>query len=231
MRSIVWSISSFLWFVTPTIVTAASFAYYIYVQGEVLTTPVAFTALSLFTLLRDPLDRLSDMLSFVAAWLLNDTVKNNILFNSPFNEARYKAVVEACGLKRDFEILKAGDLTEIGEKGITLSGGQKQRVSLARALYSNARHVLLDDCLSAVDSHTASWIYDNCITGPLMEDRTCILVSHNIALTLRNAELVPRLGDGRVKDQGDPIDMLQKGLFGEDELVKSSILLACKLFC
>lgn len=344
MRSIVWSISSFLWFVTPTIVTAASFAYYIYVQGEVLTTPVAFTALSLFTLLRDPLDRLSDMLSFVvqskvsldrvqdflnendtkkydqltidpngnrfafenstiswdkdnqdfklkdlniefktgklnvvigptgsgktsllmallgemyllngkvvvpaleprqelivdangttnsiaycsqAAWLLNDTVKNNILFNSPFNEARYKAVVEACGLKRDFEILKAGDLTEIGEKGITLSGGQKQRVSLARALYSNARHVLLDDCLSAVDSHTASWIYDNCITGPLMEDRTCILVSHNIALTLRNAELVVLLEDGRVKDQGDPIDMLQKGLFGEDELVKSSIL-------
>ncbi|QHS74704.1 bile acid-transporting ATPase YBT1 [Saccharomyces paradoxus] len=344
MRSIVWSISSFLWFVTPTIVTASSFAYYIYVQGEVLTTPVAFTALSLFTLLRDPLDRLSDMLSFVvqskvsldrvqdflnendtkkydqltvdpngkrfafenstiswdkdnqdfklkdlniefktgklnvvigptgsgktsllmallgemyllsgkvvvpaleprqevvvdangttnsiaycsqAAWLLNDTVKNNILFNSPFNEARYKAVVEACGLKRDFEILKAGDLTEIGEKGITLSGGQKQRVSLARALYSNARHVLLDDCLSAVDSHTASWIYDNCITGPLMEDRTCILVSHNIALTLRNAELVVLLEDGRVKDQGDPIDMLQKGLFGEDELVKSSIL-------
>lgn len=65
MRSIIWSISSFVWFVTPTIVTAASFAYYIYVQGEVLTTPVAFTALSLFTLLRDPLDRLSDMLSFV----------------------------------------------------------------------------------------------------------------------------------------------------------------------
>ncbi|EJS42817.1 ybt1p [Saccharomyces arboricola H-6] len=343
-RSIVWSISSFVWFVTPTIVTAASFAYYIYIQGEVLTTPVAFTALSLFTLLRDPLDRLSDMLSFVVqskvsldrvqdflnendtkkydqltidpngkrfafenstiswdkdnqdfklkdlniefktgklnvvigptgsgktsllmallgemyllngkivvpaleprqelvvdadgttnsiaycsqgAWLLNDTVKNNILFNSPFNEARYKAVIEACGLKRDLEILKAGDLTEIGEKGITLSGGQKQRVSLARALYSNAKHVLLDDCLSAVDSHTASWIYDNCITGPLMEDRTCILVSHNIALTLRNAELVVLLEDGRVKDQGDPIDMLQKGLFGEDELVKSSIL-------
>ena len=72
-----------------------------------------------------------------AAWLLNDTVRNNILFNSPYNEARYTSVIEACGLKRDFEILKAGDMTEIGEKGITLSGGQKQRVSLACLLYTS----------------------------------------------------------------------------------------------
>ena len=64
---------------------------------------------------------------------------------------RYDKVIEACGLKRDLEILSAGDATEIGEKGITLSGGQKQRVSLARALYSNSKNVLLDDCLSAVD--------------------------------------------------------------------------------
>ncbi|CDH08440.1 probable ATP-dependent bile acid permease [Zygosaccharomyces bailii ISA1307] len=343
-RSLLWAISSFVWYITPTIVTSSAFAFYIYVQKQTLTTPVAFTALSLFSLLRTPLDQLSDMLSFVmqskvslervqefleepdtekynqltvakegkklafenatitwdadkqdfklrnlnidfkigklnvvigptgsgktsllmallgemkllsgriivptldarsmlrieadgltnsiaycsqGAWLLNDTVRNNILFNSPFNETRYKDVIDACCLKRDFEILSAGDMTEIGERGITLSGGQKQRISLARALYSNSRHLLLDDCLSAVDSHTASWIYDNCITGPLMEGRTCVLISHNIALTLRNAELVVLLENGQVKDQGDPIALLHKGVLGEDELVKSSIL-------
>lgn len=343
-RTVAWAASAFVWFITPTLVTTAAFAFYIYVQKMPLTTPVAFTALSLFALLRDPLDRLSDMLSFViqskvsldrvanfleeadtekynqltvdknanrlafedttvawdedestfklrnlnidfkigklnvvigatgsgktsllmallgemnllkgkvivpslearqdlvpgpdgitnsiaycsqAAWLLNDTVKNNILFNRPLDNERYAAVVKACGLERDFQILKAGDKTEIGEKGITLSGGQKQRISLARSLYSDSRHLLLDDCLSAVDSHTASWIYDNCITGPLMEGRTCILVSHNIALTLKNAELVVMLENGEVKDQGSPVDLLNKGILGEDELVKSTIL-------
>lgn len=343
-RTLVWILAGFVWFITPTLVSTTAFAYYVYVAKNVLTTPVAFTALSLFALLRDPLDRVSDMLSFViqskvsldrvdeflkeedtnkyiqldvatngdklafedatiawdsestsfklrnlnidfkigklnvvigptgsgktsllmgllgemqltsgriivpsltarhnlsnnindivnsiaycsqAAWLLNDTVRNNILFDSPYDENRYNGVVKACGLERDFEILKAGDMTEIGEKGITLSGGQKQRVSLARALYSNAKHLLLDDCLSAVDSHTAAWIYDNCITGPYMEGRTCILVSHNIALTLRNADLVVILENGFVKNQGSPEVLLDKGLLGEDQLVRSSIL-------
>ncbi|SCU78640.1 LAFA_0A07668g1_1 [Lachancea sp. 'fantastica'] len=341
-RSIVWALASFVWFITPGLVTSVTFGVYIYLQGRVLTTPIAFTALSLFVLLKNPLDQLSDMLSFViqskvsldrvqdfleeeetekyeqvtvgsnrigfenatfswdkknaefklknlsldfkvgqlnvvlgptgsgktsllmgllgemdlidgkvytpcldaredliveadgmtnsvaycsqAAWLLNDTVRNNILFSSPFNEARYNAVVEACGLKRDFEILNAGDQTEIGEKGITLSGGQKQRVSLARALYSSSRHLLLDDCLSAVDSHTALWIYENCISGPLMQGRTCILVSHNVALTLKNADWVVYMENGKIMDQGEPLELFNKGLLGQDELVKTSIL-------
>ncbi|AMD21014.1 HEL267Cp [Eremothecium sinecaudum] len=341
-RIIVWSLSSFVWFITATCVTTISFSFYIYVQGKVLTTPIAFTALSLFTLLRNPLDQFADMLSFViqskvsldrvqeflneeettkyeqltvsnskigfenaticwddspinfrlrninidfkigklnviigptgsgktsllmgllgemklmegtiyvpsldpredllvdsdgmtnsiaycsqAAWLLNDSVRNNILFNTEYNEERYQAVIEACGLKRDFQILAAGDQTEIGEKGMTLSGGQKQRVTLARALYSSARHLLLDDCLSAVDSHTALWIYENCIAGPLMEGRTCILVSHNVALALKDADWVIILEQGRVADQGEPMDLLNKGSLGDDGLVKSSIL-------
>lgn len=343
-KAYAWAFSAFIWFLTPTIVTGASFTVYIYVQKQVLTAPVAFTALALFQLLKQPLDQLSNMLSYViqskvsldrvqnfldeedtqkynqlkvapdgnklafenatiawsnnnqdfklkdldinfkigklnvvigptgsgktslllallgemqllsgrivvpsldarhemlidsdgmtnsiaycsqSAWLLNDTVRNNILFYSPYNEDRYKEVIIACGLKRDFELFDAGDQTEIGEKGITLSGGQKQRISLARALYSNCRHLLLDDCLSAVDSHTAAWIYDNCITGPLMEGRTCVLVSHNIALTLKNAELVVMLENGRITNRGDPISLLKDGILGEDELVKSSIL-------
>ena len=77
------------------------------------------------------------------AWLVNDTIKQNILFASPFDENRYQSVIAACALERDLEILDQGDSTLVGEKGITLSGGQKQRISLARALYSTSRHVLL----------------------------------------------------------------------------------------
>ncbi|ODQ68048.1 hypothetical protein NADFUDRAFT_76405 [Nadsonia fulvescens var. elongata DSM 6958] len=156
------------------------------------------------------------------AWLLNDTVRNNILFASEFDENRYRAVVEACGLKRDLEILEHGDETEVGEKGITLSGGQKQRISLARALYCRARHLLLDDCLSAVDSHTALWIYQNCITGPLMLNRTCILVSHNVALTITDADYIVVMDNGRVKAQGNPADVAASGALGDDELIMLS---------
>ncbi|KAJ8606602.1 hypothetical protein MRB53_040831 [Persea americana] len=129
-----------------------------------------------------PGSELIDSVAFCAqsAWLLNDTIRNNILFSNEYDSSRYEQVIKACALTRDFEILEHGDGTEIGEKGITLSGGQKQRVSLARALYSKAKHLLLDDCLSAVDSHTAKWIFDHALTGNLVEDRTRILVTHNL---------------------------------------------------
>ncbi|KAK9459530.1 P-loop containing nucleoside triphosphate hydrolase protein [Lipomyces oligophaga] len=156
-------------------------------------------------------------------WLLNDTVRENILFGNKYSEQRYKHVVQLCALTRDFEILEAGDQTQVGEKGISLSGGQKQRISLARALYSPARHLLLDDCLSAVDSHTALHLYDNCITGPLMFNRTCILVSHNVALTLTLASKVIVMENGRVVAQGLPADVVASGVLGSDELLLNSI--------
>lgn len=89
------------------------------------------------------------------AWLLNDTVKNNIVFTSSWDPKRYQEVIDACRLATDLAIMKSGDSTVVGEGGTSLSGGQKQRVALARALYSNSSYVFLDDCLSAVDSHTA----------------------------------------------------------------------------
>ncbi|KAK9487533.1 hypothetical protein V1527DRAFT_460806 [Lipomyces starkeyi] len=156
-------------------------------------------------------------------WLLNDTIRENILFGNKYNEARYKQVVQLCALLRDFQILEAGDQTPVGEKGISLSGGQKQRISLARALYSPARHLILDDCLSAVDSHTALYLYENCITGPLMKDRTCILVSHNVALTLTLADHVVVLENGRIAAQGVPADIVTSGILGSDELLINSI--------
>jgi ATP-binding cassette subfamily C (CFTR/MRP) protein 1 len=72
------------------------------------------------------------------SWIQNDTLRNNILFNNPYNEVKYNQIIDICQLKNDIELLVAGDMTEIGEKGINLSGGQKARISIARALYSDS---------------------------------------------------------------------------------------------
>ncbi|KAF2868418.1 ABC transporter type 1, transmembrane domain-containing protein [Massariosphaeria phaeospora] len=150
------------------------------------------------------------------AWLVNGTVKDNIVFASPWDATRYKDVIAACSLQRDIEILDAGDQTIVGEKGVTLSGGQKQRISLARAMYSKARHVLLDDVLSAVDSHTAKWIFDEALLGPLMSGRTCILVTHNVSLCLPQSQFVVVLGNGRVTAKGTASEIISSGKLTED---------------
>lgn len=87
-------------------------------------------------------------------WLESLTIRDNIVFGSAFDEMRYLDVLEACALEPDLKQFELGDDTEVGEKGTVLSGGQKARISLARAVYSSAKFVLLDDVLSAVDSHT-----------------------------------------------------------------------------
>ena len=174
------------------------------------------------TLREDPETHLTESIAYCAqqAWLANETIQQNILFAAPLDESRYKAVIAACALQRDLEILDGGDSTLVGEKGITLSGGQKQRISLARALYCNSRHVLLDDCLSAVDSHTAKHIFEHCIMGPLMLGRTCILVTHNIALCVPPSHYVVALLNGKIAAQGSPDEVLASGSLG-DELFKS----------
>ena len=170
----------------------------------------------------DPETGLTESVAYCAqqAWLVNDTIKQNIVFASTWDEKRYKDVIAACALGRDLEVLSEGDSTLVGEKGIVVSGGQKQRISLARALYSNSRHVLLDDCLSAVDSHTAQHIFEECIMGPLMRDRTCVLVTHNIALCLPWSEFVVVLSNGKVVGQGKPREVMASGVLG-DEASKS----------
>lgn len=344
-RFILWTVASIVWYGVPMIITASSFLLYTLVERKPLYPSVAFTALSLFQLLRYPLDRLADMaahlleakvsidrvekflneeetgkyeqlqsasdsgremigfrnanfswgtraesadaenpsfklihmdvnfkiggLNVIAgptgsgktsllmallgemtllegsvhlpygydrlslkiaedgltesvaycaqqAWLVNDTIKQNIVFASHYDDQRYQAVLKACALERDLEVFENGDETLVGEKGIVVSGGQKQRISLARALYSNARHVLLDDCLSAVDSHTAQHIFDHCINGPLMFNRTCILVTHNVALCVPLAKHVVVMQNGRIQTQGSPAKVTATGALGED---------------
>ncbi|KAF6747838.1 multidrug resistance-associated ABC transporter [Ephemerocybe angulata] len=121
-------------------------------------------------------------LSVQESWVLNETIRDNILFHSPYDEVRYKKVLNQCALEQDLELFEAGDLTEVGERGLTLSGGQKARLTLARAIYSKAEIILLDDVLAALDVHTAVWVVNKCLKGDLVQGRTVLLVTHNIAL-------------------------------------------------
>ncbi|KAL8277515.1 hypothetical protein RQP46_010070 [Phenoliferia psychrophenolica] len=163
-----------------------------------------------------------------SAWLQNASIQSNICFGLPFRKARYQATLEACSLVTDLAILEDGDQTEIGEKGINLSGGQKARVSLARAVYSRASILLLDDVLSAVDAHTSLHIFNVCLKGPLMVRRTIVLVSHHIQLTAPGVEHVVELENGRIKYSGPSSVFLAQPRFKtedeeplEDKLAKS----------
>ncbi|KAI9593640.1 P-loop containing nucleoside triphosphate hydrolase protein, partial [Syncephalis fuscata] len=149
-------------------------------------------------------------------WLQNLTIRENILFGQPYDEQRYHQVLHACALERDLEILDAGDRTQIGEKGITLSGGQKQRLALARAVYGPYEYLLLDDCLSAVDSHTARHIVQNCLSGPLTAGRTRILVTHHVDLCASIAKYAVLMNAGQIVATGAPTTVLASLLTSSD---------------
>jgi ABC-type multidrug transport system fused ATPase/permease subunit len=110
---------------------------------------------------------------------MNKTIRDNILFGSKYDEEKYNSVIKACQLTRDLKNLKAGDLTEIGEKGINLSGGQKARVSLARAVYADKNIYLMDDPISALDCNVRKQIFKHVFRG-ILKDKTRVLVTHAI---------------------------------------------------
>ncbi|KAJ4488293.1 ABC transporter type 1, transmembrane domain-containing protein [Lentinula aciculospora] len=145
-------------------------------------------------------------------WLRHQSIRDNILFGYPYDEQRYQAVIEACALEPDLDILEDGDHTEIGARGVSLSGGQKARVALARAVYARTKYVLLDDPLSAVDSHTSRFLYEKLLRGPLLASRTVILVTHHIDLVLPGAHYLVRMLDGRIDTQGTVADLRASGL-------------------
>ncbi|GLB35831.1 putative ABC transporter transmembrane region [Lyophyllum shimeji] len=173
------------------------------------------------------LNKLNHKVAYCAQnpWLEHATIRDNIIFGAPhgLDEARYQAVIDACALARDLDVFDAGDQTEIGEKGITLSGGQRARVALARAMYSAAECILLDDPLAAVDMHTAQHLLAKCLTGDLARDRTIILVTHHISLCLPAASFLVELSHGKVSRQGSiqdlkDINLLESVVEQEDEL-------------
>ncbi|CAG8951038.1 hypothetical protein HYFRA_00006436 [Hymenoscyphus fraxineus] len=143
-------------------------------------------------------------IAFVAQipWIENASIRDNILFGLPFDETRYWKVIEVCALKQDLAMLADGENTEIGANGINLSGGQRWRVTLARALYSRAGILVLDDIFSAVDAHVGRYIFEKALTGELGMGRTRILVTHHVALVKPKAKYIVELGDGTVEQCG-----------------------------
>eukprot|EP01138_Halocafeteria_seosinensis_P001293 gb/GECG01001326.1/.p1 GENE.gb/GECG01001326.1/~~gb/GECG01001326.1/.p1 ORF type:complete len:1688 (+),score=180.73 gb/GECG01001326.1/:1-5064(+) len=142
------------------------------------------------------------------AFILNATVKDNILFGKPFSESKYKHALKVCQLESDLDILPAGDETEIGERGVNLSGGQKQRVSLARAIYADADVYLFDDPLSAVDSHVGHRIFEDCMRESL-QGKTRVLVTHGLQY-LAASDYVYVMERGRITENGTYQELLKQ---------------------
>lgn len=151
--------------------------------------------------------------AFVAQipWVENATIKDNILFGLPCDDARYRKVLSVCALVKDLDMLPDGESTDIGANGINLSGGQRWRVSFARALYSRAGILILDDIFSAVDAHVGRQLFEEALTGELGMGRTRILVTHHVTLCLPKTKYAVLLGDGTVKHAGSIENLQQTG--------------------
>lgn len=142
------------------------------------------------------------------SWVMNASVKDNILFGHRYDPEFYEKTVNACALREDFASLPDGDETEVGERGISLSGGQKARLTLARAVYARADIYLLDDCLSAVDQHVGRHLI-NQVFGPkgLLNTKTRILATNSIPV-LQEADYVYLLKDGKVFEKGTYAELI-----------------------
>lgn len=135
-------------------------------------------------------------------WVMNASVKENILFGHRYDSMFYEQTVKACALLEDFAQLPDGDETEVGERGISLSGGQKARLTLARAVYARADVYLLDDCLSAVDQHVGRHLIDN-VFGPkgLLSGKTRVLATNSIPV-LMEADYICMIREGKIIERG-----------------------------
>lgn len=144
------------------------------------------------------------------AWTFAGSVRENILFGQPFDPTKYRKVIHVCALERDLTLLPYGDKTLVGERGVSLSGGQKARVNLARALYQNAEIYLLDDPLSAVDSHVASHIFEKAIRYYL-QNKTVVLVTHQLQF-IKQATNILYLDAGHSLAQGTFDELIKQGI-------------------
>jgi ATP-binding cassette subfamily B multidrug efflux pump len=153
-------------------------------------------------------------------FLFSDTIARNLLFgyhkpydwnNSKDKEKLYsllREVTDITDVKKDILQFPKGFETKLGERGVTLSGGQKQRVSIARALISDPRILIMDDCFSAIDTHTEAKILNR--MGHYMENRTVFIVSHRVS-TVKNADKIIVLDEGQVKESGTHDQLLAAG--------------------
>ncbi|KAF9199460.1 hypothetical protein BGZ49_010396 [Haplosporangium sp. Z 27] len=161
-----------------------------------------------------------------SAWILNDTVRNNILFGRPYDKQRYLETIRACALVPDFKMLVNSDKTLIGEKGINLSGGQKQRISIARAVYANADVYIFDDPLSAVDAHVDAHIFTHALTS-ILSNKTRILITNGVN-HLKDADQIVVLKQGKISQDGQYTDLIQDEQGDLFRLIQESNIIASK---
>ncbi|GAB2214047.1 hypothetical protein Droror1_Dr00018380 [Drosera rotundifolia] len=144
------------------------------------------------------------------SWIFNATVRDNILFGAPFDSARYERAIDVTALRRDLELLPGGDLTEIGERGVTISGGQKQRVSMARAVYSYSDVYVFDDPLSALDAHVGQQVFETCISEEL-KGKTRVLVTNQLHF-LSKVDKIILVHGGGIQEEGTFEELLSTGV-------------------
>ena len=145
------------------------------------------------------------------AWILNDTIKNNIVFKRPFSIEKYNTVVNICQLIPDFELFKQGDLTQVSDKGGNLSGGQKTRITIARAVYSDSDIYLFDDPLSALDSHVGEAIFNGLIKD-FLKNKTVLVVTHALQyIPMMNKVIY--IDNGKIVFYGKPEDAMNLPFF------------------
>src|SRR5205823_2494032 len=142
-------------------------------------------------------------------FLFSGTIAANIAFGN--EEASQEAIGWAAansGIASDIAAFPEGYQTPVGERGVTLSGGQKQRISIARAILQHPPILLLDDALSSVDSYTEEAILAR--LPKVMEGKTCLISSHRIS-TLKDADLILMLHEGRIVERGTHDELLARG--------------------
>eukprot|EP00794_Sanderia_malayensis_P020176 gene20176-22151_t len=143
-------------------------------------------------------------------WVFNGSLKYNITFGQEYDEEKYKEVLKVCALERDVQLLPEGDMTLVGERGVSLSGGQRARVNLARAVYNDADVYILDDPLSAVDASVGRHLFNQCIMGYLAK-KPRILVTHQLQY-LTDADNIIALSEGKCIGQGTFYELVDMGI-------------------
>lgn len=146
--------------------------------------------------------RVGGTISYAAQepWVFSGSIRQNVLFGLPFEEERYRAVLNACALNTDLLSWEHGDGTLVGERGVALSGGQRARVNLARAVYRKADAYLLDDPLSAVDAHVGKHLFAECVRG-FLRNKIVLLVTHQLQYA-KEADSICMINRGEVKAMG-----------------------------
>ena len=142
------------------------------------------------------------------SWILNDTIKNNIVFGSKYNDILYNKCIDICCLTDDLKGMVDGDKTMIGSQGVNLSGGQKQRLSMARCMYMNADLYILDDPFSNVDSKVGNNIFKKCILNWLIKNGKTVIISTHSLSYLNYADNIIVMNKGAVEKQGKLDDII-----------------------